>query len=597
MADWAVTSPSGDTAAEVRLVGGRLTYAVAAFGQQVLAASRLGVQLAGADLADSLDFQESTDVETVDASYEMLHGKQRQGRLHANRRTLTFRNPDGQAIDLELLAADDGVAYRYHLPGEGRATLTREVTEFAFAADGQAWIQPTQVAGTHQPAYENLYANGVPIGHAAPVPSWNMPALFQTGPVWALVAESDLDEGYVGGHLDTSGGRTYRYTLPQAAEGNGVGAREPTSTLPWTLPWRVIVLGDTATAVAESNLVHALARPPQADFAWIRPGRVSWSWWSEHDSPRQLDRLRDSVDLAAELGWEHTLVDANWDVHDERDVRALVGSAAERGVGVFLWYNSGGPHNTVTEQPRDRMHDPATRAAELDKLAAWGVAGIKVDFFHSDKQAGIGLYLDIARDAAARRLMVNFHGSTVPRGWPRTWPNVMTMEGVAGAEQYAFRSDYPEAAAWHNTVLAFTRNVVGPMDYTPVTFGDQQFPHRTTDAHELALAVVFESGLQHFADSAASYRAQPDDVREFLRTVPASWDETRFLAGHPGEYVVVARRHRDTWWVGAINGADAARRVDLPPELRPGDGDLVITDGADGLTMAPRGGLAIRLGG
>lgn len=176
------------------------------------------------------------------------------------------------------------------------------------------------------------------------------------------------------------------------------------------------------------------------------------------------------------------------------------------GVGVFLWYNSGGPNNRVTEEPRDRMFDRSVRQEEMAWLAEAGVSGIKVDFFHSDKQAGIKLYLDILADAAEAGLMVNFHGSTIPRGWERTWPNLMSMEGVRGAEQYDFRPTYPEEAPWHNTVLAFTRNVVGPMDYTPVTFSDAMYPHVTTNAHELALAVVFESSLQHFADSVESYR-------------------------------------------------------------------------------------------
>ncbi len=601
MAEWSVGSPGGATEIAMRLDGGRLAYDVAAFGTAVVDGGALGLRRDDADLATGLELVDAGRVEAVDEPYEVLHGKQRCGRLQANRRLLGFDNARGDRIDVVLLAADDGVAFRYVMPGDGIATVTQEATSFAIAGDGRAWIQPTQAVGYAAPAYENLYANGVPIGHETEAPSWNFPALFELDGAWLLLAESDLDAGYFGGHLDNRGtGRTYRITLPQPAEGGGVGAVEPTSDLPWSLPWRVLILGQSASAVAESALVTALARPPAGDFTWVRPGRVSWSWWSEHTSPMQLDRLRDHVDLAAELGWEHTLVDANWTVHSDADIHAFVDYARLRHVGVFLWYNSGGPHNGVTERPRDRMHDPAVRAAEMDKLAGWGVAGVKVDFFHSDKQAGIDLYLGIARDAAARGLMVNFHGSTVPRGWDRTWPNVMTMEGVRGAEQYAFDAAYPQAAPWHNTILPFTRNVVGSMDYTPVTFGDQAYPHLTTDAHELALAVVFESGLQHFADSAASYRGQPAEIREFLAGVPAVWDETRFLAGRPGEYVVVARRHGDGWWVGGINGGDEARTVDL--ELPRGDAALVITDAGTRrelpaqLTMAPMGGFAARLG-
>jgi hypothetical protein len=241
----------------------------------------------------------------------------------------------------------------------------------------------------------------------------------------------------------------------------------------------------------------------------------------------------------------------------------------------------------VTEEPRDRMFEPVARQKEMAWLAEVGVSGIKVDFFHSDKQAGIQLYLDILADAAEAGIMVNFHGSTIPRGWERTWPNLMSMEGVRGAEQYAFRPTYPEEAPWHNTVLAFSRNVVGPMDYTPVTFSDAMYPHITTNAHELALAVVFESSLQHFADSVDSYRAQPPEVVEYLRTVPTVWDESRLLAGEPGRYAVVARRSGAQWFVAGINGVGEPLPVSLSLGGLGVDGAIhVIADGDDARTFA-----------
>jgi hypothetical protein len=326
---------------------------------------------------------------------------------------------------------------------------------------------------------------------------------------------------------------------------------------------------------------------------------VSWSWWSDNDSPGDLSKLRAYVDLAHEFGWEYSLVDANWTVHSEEEMRSLVRYAGDRNVRLFLWYNSGGPHNRVTEQPRDRMHEPGVRRAEMAKIAQWGVAGIKVDFFHSDKQAGIALYLDILADAADHRLMVNFHGCTIPRGWTRTWPHLMTMEGVRGAETYIFDGGFPAVAPRHNTVLPFTRNAIGPMDYTPVTFSDNRYPHRTTAGHELALSVVFESGLLHLADSAASYRSVPPAVAHVLARVPAAWDETRCPAGEPGSHVVVARRAGRDWYVAGINGRPEPVTVDLDLTALAGEGtswltvgdDLTATYGTSGLlTMAPYGG-------
>lgn len=586
VADWRVTSPDGSIAMTVRLVDGELRYAATVDDVLVIEESSLGLVRDDADLSTGLELKEASQLHQVHESYSLVHGKRSEGLLHGNQQTLSFVNADGHVLELVLFTADDGVAFRYRVPGSGTASVVDELTSFT-VPPGRAWIQPTQMSDYYAPAYENLYSNGVPTGLGAPVPSWNLPALFEADGYWSLISESDLTGSYVGGHIDNRGsGRTYRFAMPQVSEGLGVGDRNPKGQLPMELPWRVIMLGRTAAAVATSDLVNALAPSPTGGFEWVKPGRVSWSWWSDHNSPRDLDSLRDHIDLSVEMGWEYTLIDANWTVHDEADVRSVIDYATSQGVGVFLWYNSGGPNNSVTEQPRDRMYDRAVRQAEMDRLVEWDVVGVKVDFFHSDKQESIARYLAITADAAERGLMVNFHGSTIPRGWSRTWPNMMTMEGVRGAEQYGIDAEYPADAAWHNVVLAFTRNVVGPMDYTPVTFSDQRFPHQTTNAHELALSVVFESGLLHLADAAESYRSQSDATRAFLRNVRAHWDETTVLDGAPGEYIVVARRSGDMWCLGGISGMDSAITVTVDTSFLSGSSALLLTDGHDTRSIA-----------
>lgn len=287
--------------------------------------------------------------------------------------------------------------------------------------------------------------------------------------------------------------------------------------------------------IVESTLVQDLAPPgPARPPAWVRPGRVAWSWWSEQDSPRRLERMKEFVDFAAEMGWEYFLVDANWNYVDEPAMLDLFRHARRRGVGVLLWYNSGGPHNEVTEAPRDRMMPRDTRRREMAWLRELGVQGLKVDFFQSDKPHVVQQYLDILHDAMEFRLMINFHGCTVPRGWERTYPHLLSMEAVRRAECYIFDAAYPSRAPEHHAILPYTRNVVGPMDYTPVTFSDNRHPRQTTSAHELPLSVVFESGWVHFADSPEGYRAQPPAVVEFLRRVPVAWDDTRWIDGEPG---------------------------------------------------------------
>ncbi len=268
----------------------------------------------------------------------------------------------------------------------------------------------------------------------------------------------------------------------------------------------------------------------------------------------------------------------------EGALERVIAYAQQKQVGIILWYNSGGPHNAVTEWgPRDRLFDPEKRRAEFARIAALGVKGVKVDFWQSDKQNVIGLYHDMMRDAAGARLLIDFHGSTTPRGWSRTWPNLVTMEAVFAAEQYKFQARMSERGAWHNTVLPFTRNVIGPMDYTPVTFSDAAFPHQTTNAHELALSVIFESGIVHFADGPEAYAALPDAAKRYLQDVPTTWDETRLVAGAPGTLAVIARRNATTWWVGGISGTSDPQTVPVDLAfLGEGDFDVVIVRDGSG---------------
>lgn len=611
---WELSSPDGSVHVTVIFDehDRSLSYAVSHEQVVVIAPSLLGVTRSDVDFAHGLESVSVSPIAALDESYLVAHGKQTAMRELANEFTVAT-TVGGHDLNIVFRAYNDGVAFRYVCLGEGSpVSVVDEATEFAFAQGGAAWIQATQEPGRTAPAYENLFEDGIAIGTATDAPSWNLGGLFLTAQRWVMLTESDLDGGYFGGHLGAApAGRTYQLVLPQEGEGLGLGEVEPSSALPWVLPWRVIVVASTLAPIIESNLVQSLARPSATHTPdWVQPGRVSWGWWGDHDSPQNLQTLRKYVDLASEMGWEYTLVDANWDVHSDADIRELIEYANERNVGVFLWYNSGGPNNEVTEAPRDRMFGRVQRRAEMAKLAEWGVRGMKVDFFHSDKQAGIALYLDILHDAADYALMINFHGCTIPRGWSRTYPHLMTMESVAGAEQYTFMEAFPEAAPRHNVTLAFTRNVVGPMDYTPVTFSDRDFPHITTNAHELALSVVFQSGLQHFADSVESYRSQSDSVREFLSLVPAIWDETRFVAGMPGEYIVLARRNGSTWYVGGINGSAEPQPVSLAFDFAKGQSVTVLSDGQDrddivaielelegplSLTMAPFGGFSMRV--
>ncbi len=589
-ASWTVVSPGGAVRATVMLTdaggagpqaaGSRLYYRVEAGGPaayvEVVPLSPLGIARSDDGFVDGLTFEGDRGDRLVDQAYTMLVGKRSHCRDHARERTLAFRSAGGHAVELVARAYDDGFAFRYRFPeADARPyTVTGEATGFRVPFGSQAWMMPYDAPGMYTPAYEDIWQR-VPAGtdvaaavHGSPVNGWALPALFQTpSRFWLLVTETDLDGRYFGAHLDGAApGGLYRVALPAAGEGNGIGVPTPSSALPWQTPWRVVIVGASLGTIVESTLPTDLAAPStMAHAAWIKPGRASWSWWSDDASATEYARLVPFVDFAAEMGWEYSLVDAGWDQMRGGSWRDLAAYAGRKGVGIFLWYNSGGPGNSVQQYgPRDRLNDPAARRAELQALGAAGVKGIKVDFFGSDKPATIQVYLDILRDAAAARLMVNFHGATMPRGWQRTYPNLVAMEAVRGAEMYKFEASYPAGQPARNTILPFTRNVVGSMDFTPVTFSDAAHPHVTTNAHELALAVVFESGVQHFADKVAAYRSLHPAARSILQTVPTAWDDTHLVDGFPGEWLVLARRKGRTWYVAGIVGDGRPRTIAVP---------------------------------
>lgn len=595
--EWRVVSPERTHELVVTLADGRLTYALRGgetnSRSPILARSPLGLATDAGQFVDRLHVVDAGEPVTVDEPYAMLTGKQLQLRDRHTAWTLALANAEGQPFTVDFRVYEDGLAFRYRLPELAKPTarVVGEASGFRFASDGRVWMQPFQEVAPWAPAYEDYFTNGTPLGESAPRrEGWAFPGLFETQAGWVLLTEADLDGTYFGAHLDAFvRDRTYLIRFPLGESARGLGAVEPVVRAPWQGPWRVVIAGRSLAAIVESSLVHHVSRPPAPrDWSWVRPGRATWSWWSDHASPRDFDAITPFIDLAGRWGWEYSLVDANWNVMKNGDVEQLVAYAKARNVGLLLWYNSGGEHTEISEQPRHRLVDREKRRAEFDKLRRLGVKGVKVDFFQSDKPWMIQHYLGILEDAADFHLLVDFHGCTIPRGWQRTYPNLVTMEAVRGAEVYSCCEEYGPNAVWQNTILPFTRNVIGSMDYTPVTFTNQEVPHQTTYAHELALSVLFESGVQHFADAVRGYEQLPDFAQAWLKEVPVAWEETRFVDGYPGQYAVLARRKGDTWFVAGIEGAKQARTLGLAlPFLARGRYVVeVITDGADDRSLA-----------
>lgn len=590
---WSVSSPGNKIKVTVMLEDGKLFYTAVLkpSDAQVVGKSPLGLELRESDLSDSLIVHriDSTD---VNVNYTLQTGKKLVNAAEGNALAIHFSNARDTAM-LQFQVFDDGFAFRYAVEaGSGDYKVTREESGFNLPQESVGWLQEYDSVTQYTPAYERYFQDKIAAGIVSGTGNgWCFPALFRSTEAWILLSESGLHENYFGSHLmNEENSSLYVIQQPDPREAEGMGDIYATGMFPLRTPWRVVIASDKLSEVFQSNLVTHVASDPElgVDYSWVKPGRAAWSWWSEQGSPRDFEALKKFVDFTAEFGWEYFLVDANWNEMKGGNIEDLVKYAATKNVGIWLWYNSGGKHNTVTEQPRDIMADPQRRIAEFQKIAGWGVKGVKVDFFQSDKQWMIGHYLDILRDAGQNHVMVNFHGCTIPRGWNKTYPHLLSMESVRGAESYIFASEFPQHAPLHNVHLAFTRNVIGPMDYTPVAFSNNRFHHLTTNAHELALAVVFETGIIHYADHYKTYRSLQPEVRTFMSALPVTWTQTRLLSGDPSSHVVVEREADNAWYIAGINGQNEEIELDLDLSfLGPGDHEaLVITDEATSKDLA-----------
>lgn len=561
--EWKAISPDGSLVITLTNNNGKLYYNVLSSSDVIIKPSQLGVEHDDQNFTSNLSFVK-TSSKKIDEHYTLKIGKQKVNHATGNETIVAFKNSNNAIVYIDLRAYNDGIAFRYRFETPSKkVTVTKEATEFVIP-EGKSWIQNYDLPADWNPSYEGAYENGVSVGTAAKDSSgWAFPALFNANNHWLLITETNLTNDYCGTHLQQHcENGIYKIAFPTSGEANGLGSVYPIVTIPFSTPWRVIITGKNQGTVVESNLVYHLSDPNKiGDDSWVKPGRSSWSWWSDHPSSKDFNKLKNYIDLAKEMQWEYSLVDANWNIMHGGNIEDLTKYAASKNIGLTLWYNSGGTHTKISEQPRDIMNDPVKRKEEFKKLREWGVKAVKVDFFNSDKQGIIQLYHDILEDAAKEHIMVIFHGCTLPRGWSRTYPNLLSMEGIRGAEQIGWDTVFANNAPMYNTINVFTRNVVGPMDYTPVTFSDTKCcSHTTTNTHELALSVLYESGMMHFADSDSSYRSQSDEVKNFLSTVPNTWDETKFIEGKPGKEVFLARRSGNTWYVAGINGENTVKQ-------------------------------------
>ena len=513
-----------------------------------------------------LKLKAKTPVKAVKDSYTMIGGKRRECSNEANETTYLYIDNIGRQQSLTVRAYNDGVAFHYALDGLQHTRPTEELTTYRIPEGTKRWMQK----------WTEPYEEFFPLATTGEKENrrWGYPALIQpSDKLFALISEAGIERWNSASSLHNDRNREQYRVVMDVNQQNTTGR--------WTSPWRVIIVGKLEDVVA-STLVTDVSEPCRiSDTSWIKPGSVSWIYWAYNHGSNDYQIIRQYVDMAVDMHWPYVLIDAEWDeMKNGGSIEDAIRYAHDKGIKPLLWYNSSTAWLKAwgAPGPHERLNAPELREREFAWLERMCVAGVKIDFFAGDKQETMEYCIDLLECAARHHLLVNFHGATIPRGWQRTYPNLMSVEAVYGAEWYNNNATLTPKAAAHNATLPFTRNVIGPMDYTPCTFSDSQHPHITTHAHELALSVLFESPLLHWADKPESYLAQPRDVRDFMSALPTTWDETRLLGGYPGEWVVMARRSGSTWYVTGINGKDTAQTLSFDTSILPKGRYTLFTD-------------------
>ncbi|PRY48597.1 glycosyl hydrolase family 97 [Arcticibacter pallidicorallinus] len=592
-----ITSPNERITATFTLnANGEPSYTISRNQVQALESSKLGLVRTDGDYSRNLKLVSASRLEGIAGQYETLVGKRRVNRYSANQQVFHLSNSAGKALDIIFRVSNDGVAFRYYFPGQSTdlKQITNELTSFNFPERARGWLQPMADAQTgwerSNPSYEENYEQGIPVGKKSPIRAgWVFPALFQNGDTWVLITESASEGNYAGTRLkpDSPSGE-YSIGFPQSPEVFAPqAALLPESKLPWYTPWRIIALGSLKT-ITESTLGTDLAKPAlETDLSYIKPGKAAWSWVLMKDDSTVYHVQKRFVDYAADMNWEYCLVDAEWDKRiGYEKIAELSDYAQSKKVGLILWYNSAGAWNSTPYTPRNLMLTRESRRAEFARLQKMGIKGVKIDFFGGDGQSFMQYYQDILKDAADHKILVNFHGATLPRGLQHTYPNLMTMESVKGMEFRTFAQETEDMQPAHCTTIPFTRNVFDPMDYTPMVLHKiPNIKRKTSNGFELALPILFTSGIQHMAETPEGMAHVPEYVKQHLRNLPSTWDDVRFIDGFPGKRAVIARKSGNKWYVAGINGERTEKELTLDLSFIPGKGKM-ITDGREEFSFA-----------
>lgn len=659
-----VTSPDGRLIVNLNDKGGIVTYAVTYDSQEVIKPSQMGFVSNVGDFSAGLTFKKSKTHEVND-SYSIRNIKARNVEYRANELNATYADSKDREITVTFRVSDNNIAFRYSIPqwGETASIIVKsEATSFSLPDGTTSFLCPqsSPMVGwmRTKPSYEEEYKPDAPLtDKSAYGEGYTFPCLFKVVPLppgggltnkssnaqatpptvgqggsWILISETGVDGKYVGNHLSdyrtaqppTGGqGGFYQIAFPMAGEANGHGTTDAALALPGSTPWRTITVGNNLKPIVETTIATDVVEQKYEASIEYRPGRYTWSWLIWQDNSINYNDQVKFIDLASAMGYEYVLVDNWWDKQIGRDkIVELSKYAQSKGVSLMLWYNSNGAWSDAPQTPKQCMNTTLARRKEMAWLKSIGVKGIKVDFFAGDKQHTMQLYEDILTDANDFGLQVIFHGCTLPRGWERMYPNYVASEAVLASENTFFNEHHAINEGFELTMHPFCRNAVASMDWGGTIMNrymspDNESRHRryTSDIFEMAASIVIQTSVQCIAMQPNNLSDLPLMELDFLREVPTSWDETRYIDGYPGKYIVMARRSGDKWYIVGLNATKEPLKLDIDLPMFAGSTPLyyydkpskkslwpestlgkikVDTKGKAKVTIQPNGGIIIK---
>ena len=594
------TSPDGKIQVIVNDNSGKPTYSVNYDGVQFILPSPLGLNTSMGEYVSGMTLlPEKEAPKLIEEQYSVKTIKQSKVDYKATEAVFTFAKEDRPVFDVIFRVSDRDVAFRYMMyphRDTRSAVIFSEATGFQLSSSATSFLCP-QVkpgggfAGTY-PSYETSYTLDEPVGKNGWGEGYTFPCLFKNEDKgWILISETGVSSAYCASRLLGHEGGLYTIGFPQEGENNGNGSAFAGIPLPGYTAWRTITLGTTLAPIMETTVPFDVVEPLYEASKEYVYGAGSWSWIIGMDGSTVYDVQKQYIDFTAEMGYQTVLIDALWDTQIGRDkIADLAAYAKSKGVAIFLWYNSNGYWNNAPQSPKGIMDNTIIRRREMAWMQSIGIRGIKVDFFGGDKQETIKLYEDIMADANDYGILCVFHGCTLPRGWERMYPNYASSEAVLASENLNFSQGACDNEAFNATIHPFIRNTVGSMDfggsalnkYYNARNAPRGSQRRTSDVFALATAVMFQSPVQHFALAPNNLTDAPAWAIDFMKNVPTLWDEVKYIDGYPGKYVIMARRHGDTWYVVGINAEKETLKVEVElPMFAQGDVVKLYSDDKD----------------